>query len=177
MGEENVRPFDLVLYGAIVRSERGKAGCKTTADFSAMIYRRTRLEVSKDALYRIEQGRQQPTLEQFMAINLALFGELYPRLGSSVLDSCPSRKWVEYDRNEEIPSEWKAENLRAAFSEHGFMSVEGRPCVLDCDLPGDEYDYMSVSDYLPEGDRFSVTDADGEVHEVWAVSEGFCVCF
>ena len=177
MNRENVKSFDWVLYGAIVRSERGKAGCKTTADFSAMLYRRTRLEVSKDALYRIEQGRQQPTTEQFMAINLALFGELYPRFGSSVLDSCPSRKWAEYDRNEEVPRDWKAENLRAVFSECGFVSAEGRSCVLDSDLAGDEYDYINASDYLPEVERFAVTDTEGEAHEVWAVSEGVCVCF
>ncbi len=70
-------PFDWAMYGACVRCRRRAAGCRTAADFSAMLYRRTRLEVSKDALYRIEQGRQQPTSEQFMAINLALFGRLF----------------------------------------------------------------------------------------------------
>lgn len=69
--------FDWRAYGSTVRHARKAAGCRTAAEFSAMIYRRTRLEVSMDALYRIEQGRQQPTPEQFMAINLALFGRLF----------------------------------------------------------------------------------------------------
>ena len=39
--------FDWRAYGAVVRHERRASGCKTTADFSAMIYRRTRLEIHR----------------------------------------------------------------------------------------------------------------------------------
>ena len=75
---ESCELFDWPLYGALVRHHRTKAGIKTAAAFSDAVYERTRAKVSRDSIYKIEQGRQVPDAMQFMAINLALFGEVWP---------------------------------------------------------------------------------------------------
>jgi len=84
--------FDWSLYGAMVRHARTKLGYKNTNDLSETIFRRTRMQISKDVLYRIEQNRQEPTAMQFLAINLALFNKIWPE-GRSEMIACLSDEW------------------------------------------------------------------------------------
>lgn len=84
--------FDWSLYGTLIRHYRVKIECKNISSFSELIERRTYFKISKDALYRIEQNRQEPTAMQFMAINLTLFGKMYDeRLAALILDMGKSK--------------------------------------------------------------------------------------
>ena len=65
-------------YGALVRYERRKHHCKTAGMFSDIVSKQAGVSISRDTIYKIEQGRQVPNAEQFMAINLVLFGKVWP---------------------------------------------------------------------------------------------------
>lgn len=112
--------IDWGLYGALVRNRRIKLGFKTAESFSAPLWQRTRVYISRDALYKIEQGRT-PDAQQFMALNLVLFNDFFPM--DRIIRACMSTEW-EYiinhnparDRSEadplslDLPEAWKIEN-------------------------------------------------------------------
>lgn len=109
--------FDWGLYGAMVRHTRNKLGFTKAEDFGAALWRRTRIYISRDVLYKIEQGRQVPDAMQFMALNLVLFGSYYPEL--KVIDMCLSSDWEYIEKHNElpnrefnIPENWKEENSK-----------------------------------------------------------------
>lgn len=108
--------FDWALYGALIRHRRNELGIKKAADFSDAVYRRTRVRISRDSIYKIEQGRQVPDAVQFMAVNMALFGQAWPDWRIS-LEQCMSPEWKRYNEEEgtgpAIPDEWRVQNLRA----------------------------------------------------------------
>lgn len=151
--------FDWSLYGAMVRHERTKRGYKNTEALSDTVFRRTRIRISKDVLYRIEQNRQEPTAMQFLAINLALFNEIWPRYRAD-MSACLSDEWREYNENEGMPEIWLKTNLAAAFDELGFVSDDGLKCVFEQDLPDDEEVYFTVGDYLDRDKWFEVKKTD-----------------
>ena len=70
--------IDLGLYGCLIRAERVNRGISTANGFSEFIKEKTGYYISRDILYKIEQGKQEPKAIQFMAISLALFGTLIP---------------------------------------------------------------------------------------------------
>lgn len=121
--ESEVEVFDWKLYGSLVRRVRMNLGYKKAEDFAASIWRRTRVKISRDTLYKIEQGRQVPDAAQFMAINLALSGtKFYPW----ITDLCTSPEWrgieeASGDGTKEVesvvldlPPLWKGDNLLKA---------------------------------------------------------------
>lgn len=110
--------FDWSLYGLLVRKFRTDMGYKKAEDFAATIWRRTRVEVSRDSLYKIEQGRQVPSAEQFMAINIALGRAID---FTEITDICKSKEWKEIieGRHDPIPITWKIENDMRALQEYG----------------------------------------------------------
>ena len=112
--EEQNSLFDWSLYGALVKNARRKMGYKTAEAFSATIWRRTRYHISKDTLYKIEQGKQMPDAAQFMAISLVLEKSFYP---ASIGGICASIEWQGIANGEGIPSVWKRENLAEACNE------------------------------------------------------------
>ena len=71
--------IDWEIYGSLIRAYRKKAGYEDIVSFSYALKLRIGLIISKDALYRIEQGRQAPTAEQFVAINIVLFDNALPK--------------------------------------------------------------------------------------------------
>ena len=155
--------FDWSKYGALIRHERTNKGLKNPAEFSRYIFLRTRFEISKDVLYRIEQNRQEPTAMQFLAINLALFGKMWPSY-SWELGSCLCREWDYFAENEEPPCEWQHDNLRDFFEENPCYSDDGKKVVFDSDLPnGFEDSFFTYADYLPDDERFELSIHDGEV--------------
>ena len=108
--EEEFEPWANQLYGAMIKNARKRAGYSTAQAFSDTIYRRTRVYISRDVLYKIEQGRQKPDIEQFMAINLSLY---HAPLPSKVTMPCICPEWISIASNEgEIPLSWRKENTR-----------------------------------------------------------------
>ena len=113
--DDSFDAFDWSLYSALVRKDRKDKGFKTAEAFSATIYRRTRVNISRDSVYKIEQGKQTPDALQFMAINIALYNEPMPHRITS-LCFCPEwDQMIGYEGS--FPVEWAHENFRAAAGE------------------------------------------------------------
>ena len=112
LADEEFEAFDWTVYGAIVKSTRKRIGYKTAQSFSDTIWRRTRVTVSRDSVYKIEQGRQIPDALQFMAINIALFQDPFP---DKQLGACYCIEWGDLlDHDGQIPEEWAVQNYEAA---------------------------------------------------------------
>lgn len=105
--------FDWELYGLLVRRARQNMGYKKAEEFAESIWRRTHARISRDTLYKIEQGRQVPDASQFMALNLAVSQSLF---NPEVANMCVSRSWKSLSNGADIPDEWKKENSEAAWS-------------------------------------------------------------
>ena len=117
--EGGIPAIDWGLYGMMVRRERTRAGFKRAADFCHSVHRRTRVFISRDVLYKIEQGRQEPNGTQLAALNLSLFGEAFP---SWLMPRLASSEWMEIEQayregngdpisRPYVPEEWARENL------------------------------------------------------------------
>ena len=106
---EQYETFNWPLYGMLIRARRIQLGYRKAEHFADSIYRRTRYAISRDSLYKIEQGRQVPDSMQFLAINLALYGELLPE---ELTRLCTGRNWADIAAHEYpyVPYEWAAEN-------------------------------------------------------------------
>lgn len=104
------RAFDWSIYSVLVRNDRRAMGFRRAEDFSASIWRRTHYNVSQETIYKVEQGRQVPDAMQFIAINLALYGEPYPQ---RVVENCVCPEWRQIAAaHGDIPRAWKVENFR-----------------------------------------------------------------
>lgn len=111
--ERDFQPFDWALYGMLLRKKRLDLGFRKAEEFAASIWRRTRVRISRDTLYKIEQGKQIPDAEQFMAINLALSQVLFD---TQTADLCLSPEWRGIVGSC-IPETWKEENAEAAWQQ------------------------------------------------------------
>lgn len=114
---EGSDPFDWTLYSALIRKDRKDRGYRTAASFSETIYRRTRVSISRDTIYKIEQGKQTPDALQFMAINISLYKTPLPK---RVTDLCFSPEWrsIVTSPEADIPIEWKYDNFAEAAGEN-----------------------------------------------------------
>lgn len=131
---DDIEPmFDWALYGALVRKERIRLGYRRAEDFAASIWRRTRVDVSRDTLYKVEQGRQVPDALQFMAINMALgFDPFFGR----VVDMCISSEWRIASEARDIPEKWKVINFINAEAKGGARFESASDAAEACrDLP------------------------------------------
>lgn len=127
---ESIMPFDWTLYGAKCRKKRLDMGYASTKAFAESVQRRTRMPITKDILYKIEQGRQVPEALTFACLNMSLWGHPFPR---QVVDECSSPEfrslftayidhmnpdtWEGSPYCEEmpyVPRRWAAENTEAA---------------------------------------------------------------
>lgn len=109
---EAFKVIDWSLYSVLVRNDRRAMGFKKAEEFSATIWRRARVKVTQETLYKIEQARQIPDTKQFMAINIALYGSPLPQ---RVVDTCLSREWRQIaEAGGDIPERWKIENFEEA---------------------------------------------------------------
>lgn len=144
--------FDWTLYGMLCRKRRNDLGYKTAEAFAKSVWRRTRLQLTRDILYKIEQGRQTPDAEQFIALNLSLWGEILP---DEVIRICASKEWADIINaysygvfNEEteekeyfgasnpwIPNKWAGENSRDA------KDVAPNPLISDEIIYPEDYAY------------------------------------
>lgn len=114
--DDDVEVFDWSLYSALIRKARKDMGFKTAEAFSATIYRRTRVKISRDSIYKIEQGKQTPDAMQFMAINMVLYNEPFP---GRIVTSCLCPEWVQIMNGGDIPLSWKHGNYRDALEAMG----------------------------------------------------------
>lgn len=108
--------FDWGLYGMLIRKRRIDIGYKKAEFFAKSIWRRARVAISRDTLYKIEQGRQIPDALQFMGINMALYGVPF---SEEVMQLCMSNEWKEIESASRhyIPTLWKQENFNEAEEE------------------------------------------------------------
>uniref|UniRef100_A0A7C9NBJ4 XRE family transcriptional regulator n=1 Tax=Muribaculaceae bacterium Z82 TaxID=2304548 RepID=A0A7C9NBJ4_9BACT len=90
--EQAFEPFDFGLYGMLVRKMRTDLGYRKAEDFVRTLYLRTRMSMSRETLYKIEQGKQTPNASQFLALNIALTGEPMPK---KVAALCMSKEWAQ----------------------------------------------------------------------------------
>ena len=114
--------FDWSLYGALLRHQRSNIGFKAAEAFSAALWRRTRVYISRDVLYRLEQGNQIPDRLQFMALNKAAYGTYFPK---QVIKQCMCFEWQAVikdndPREPDITADWAEENFTDAIKEYGF---------------------------------------------------------
>ena len=76
--EKIFRLFDFGIWSAIVKRKRKDRGYVTAEDFSNKIESETKVHISVQTLYKIEQGKKEPSLLQFWAINIVIYGQLMP---------------------------------------------------------------------------------------------------
>lgn len=165
--------FDWSLYGALIKHKRIQRGIKNVPAFSDFIRFCTRESISRDALYRIEQGRQTPSAEQFIAINLALFGAQWPSSDASFL-GCFSEGWREYVEEERMPHSWLLEELTALFEVYGFTNDDGDKCFFDCDLPEPARTQVEEGmKYLARAKPFTY---EGEEYKAYGAVGEFLIC-
>ena len=101
--------FDFALFGILIRKERKDQGISSVDEFVKSIEEKTGLSVPKEALTRIESGKQEPRLSQVIAISLTLYNRLPLGFHTSpdpiTLACC--KKWQEMEEEGET-SEWLA---------------------------------------------------------------------
>lgn len=111
--DANFQPFDWLLYGMLIRKGRIDLGYRKAEEFAESIWRRTRVRISRDTLYKIEQGKQIPDALQFMAISLALNQALFD---NRTIDLCLSPEWRGIVSSS-IPDAWKEENAEVVWQQ------------------------------------------------------------
>ena len=67
------------IYGSIVKKGRMKEGYERASDFAKAVTEETGVVLTRDVLYKIEQGKKVPSVTQYAAINSMLFGERFPK--------------------------------------------------------------------------------------------------
>lgn len=141
--------IDWIKYGALVKGERTKRFIRTAEQLSREVERRTGETIGRDAIYRIEQGKQTPTVAQFFAINITLFGELLPESNKDV-EACFSREWREYYGSKGVPESRQRENLEEMFGLYGVEVDGGNIAIYESDITLDDEEYEAAIEYLPE---------------------------
>lgn len=118
--EQEFIPYDLDLWRMHVRNQRKKMGYDKATHFVQTLWLRTRIKINVQTFYKIEQGKQEPSITQFMAINLALFNNEIP--SHDIHNHCMCEEWKEVKEltnnpNTDdltdyliVPSKWAIEN-------------------------------------------------------------------
>lgn len=111
-------PIDFELWAVFIRNKRKKMGYISVVDFVKSVFLRTRVYIKEQSYYKIEQGRQKPTTIQFFALNLVIFGTVYPP--EDILGYIVSDEWKEIMRRMTgelvdgntylVPNKWAEEN-------------------------------------------------------------------
>lgn len=77
--DKSQRSIDLGLLGALIRHARSEAGFKTAEVFADAITAVVGYPVSKETIYKIESGKQEPKLSLYLAIKRALYPYTNPK--------------------------------------------------------------------------------------------------
>lgn len=137
--------IDWGLYGAMIRHARIKLGYKTAESFSPSLWRRTRVYISRDVLYKIESGKQVPDTLQFMALNIALFGEFFPI--PKVISTCMGAEWEElseaYEREATPSKPWISDKWKDENTEEEIKELSKQDVIADRSLKPEELGYYA----------------------------------
>ena len=83
--------IDWSLYGALLRHQRTSViGFRKAEEFTDALWRRTRVFISRDVLYKIERGDRAPDTIEFMALNKAVYGSFFPE---AIIKQCMCEEW------------------------------------------------------------------------------------
>ena len=82
-------------YGSMCREARISLGYASARSFCDALRLRMHLKMTKDVLYKVEQGRQVPKAELFIALNIALFGNPLPPNIAALFSGLRSSEVVE----------------------------------------------------------------------------------
>lgn len=148
-GEEldSFEPIDYELWSTFVRSKRKKMGYISVTRFVKTVFLRTRVYIKEQSYYKIEQGRQKPTTNQFFALNLVVFGTLLPP--ADIMAHAVSDEWKEVldvaenpkEHDTIVPLKWAEENFAKCCDE----------CVetgyVDDDFIGEDTRLFKSSDF------------------------------
>ncbi|TNU89038.1 helix-turn-helix transcriptional regulator [Eggerthella lenta] len=89
--DESFEPtIDLSLYGALLKRARLNLGYRRAEDFVAAMKCVTGYDVSKDIVYRMENGKKEPTINFMIAMNLMLG---LPATDFSMAEMCIPKEW------------------------------------------------------------------------------------
>lgn len=72
--------LDLGLFGALIRHTRSEVGFKTAEEFANAITEVVGYPVSKETIYKIESGKQEPKLSLYIAMKRVLYPYVEPKL-------------------------------------------------------------------------------------------------
>lgn len=92
LSQEFEPTIDLFLYGALVKRARLNLGYRRGEDFVNAMKRVTGYEMSKDVLYRIENGKREPEVNFMIALNL-MMGKI--ATDTEFIRMCIPQEWQE----------------------------------------------------------------------------------
>ena len=125
-----------------------KNGYKNMDDFARGLWLRARIKIGKETLYKIEQGKQPPSVETFFGINLVLFGEFLPEklFCFSVCDEWKAidKYTADYfflDCEPFVPYKWAEENRTEMQEKAGELFKREK---IPCDPYEETFDYIDV---------------------------------
>lgn len=109
--EREASLFNWSMYRILMKDRRQKLGYRDARVFARTIYMRTRVNIPAESYYKIESGKQGIKAEQFMALNIALWGSPWPE---QIMALCVGFDWSEITSNPypHVPKEWKCENAQ-----------------------------------------------------------------
>ena len=112
---QTFQAFRFDLWVRIVKTKRKSMGYISVIHFVRTLTWRTRVWFSTGVYYKIEQGKQNPSLEQFMAINLVIFGTMFPP--EKDMKNLVAKEWWEIENLQSdpeselmVPKAWAYEN-------------------------------------------------------------------
>ena len=85
--------FDTKTFGKNLQKIRKEHGFKSAEKFADAVQRETGVTLTKDVLNKIEQGRQEISLPQYLAVCKVLFGCIMPNQMYMTLFECLSADW------------------------------------------------------------------------------------
>lgn len=92
MGEGDSRSIlDTELLGFNLRRARQKAGYEKAEDLVEALANRLNYSVSKQTIYNVESGKQEPKLSLYLALMRLLHPDEFPMVDSFVVDALPPR--------------------------------------------------------------------------------------
>ena len=101
--------LDAGLLGYYIRAARIESGYDKAEDFAEAISKRTGYKVSKQTIYNIESGNQEPKLSLYLAIMRVLRADEAPVIDQIVLKSLPPAWRLSLAVEESIRSQVKDE--------------------------------------------------------------------
>lgn len=119
--------------GALLEGMRKAAGYSRAVDFAAAIEETAGIPCKKDLVYRIEAGKQEPSITYLCAVSLTLFGKVlhWDVIQAITKSACPS--WKEYEeairrrKNREYMLELRERGINAAMRPNGEVYDKDHP--------------------------------------------------